>query len=95
MCINNLGEVAFVANFTDFTRAALVWRPTCQSFSPCDLNNDGIVDANDIDVFISLVGGAADPLPCWRSINLDLNEDGNVDQGDAIAFSNLIYNGCE
>ncbi len=55
---------------------------------PCDMNCDGLVDANDIEFFIDILFNGAIPCdPCTG----DTNGDGMVDAGDIEGFINCLF----
>ena len=65
-----------------FARISTDPAPTC----PADLNNDGVVDADDFFLFLSLFA-AGDP-------RADINNDGVIDADDFFAYLTLFAQGC-
>ncbi|TVS00922.1 MAG: hypothetical protein EA423_10740 [Phycisphaerales bacterium] len=65
-----------------FVRMATDPAPTC----PADLNGDGVVDADDFFLFLSLFA-AGDP-------RADINNDGVIDADDFFAYLTLFAAGC-
>ena len=59
--------------------------PPCD---PCDMNCDGDINAFDIEPFLDLLFGGADPCaPCTG----DANSDGNVDAFDIEPFLECLF----
>ncbi len=77
-------RVLFSAEFTDSSRGMFVMNadPGC----PADLNNDGVVDADDFFLFLQFFA-AGDP-------RADINGDGVIDADDFFEYLNLFAQGC-
>ncbi|MBI1190402.1 MAG: hypothetical protein GC200_06960 [Tepidisphaera sp.] len=58
---------------------------------PCDpdLNNDGVVDAGDVDYLINVIAGGDNP----ENVDTDFNHDGVADQTDVDALINAVAGG--
>lgn len=56
--------------------------------APCDMNCDGIVDANDIEFFIGILFDGAAPCDICTG---DTNGDGTVDAADIEGFINCLF----
>ncbi|MFA6044577.1 MAG: phosphatase PAP2 family protein [Phycisphaerales bacterium] len=54
-----------------------------------DVNEDGNVDAGDIDYLINVIAGGTNEL----ELDADFNHDGNLDQGDVDAIVNAVSGG--
>ncbi len=78
-------RVLFAANFQGGSRGMLladIPDPGC----PADLNNDGIIDADDFFLFLQFFADA-DP-------RADINNDGVIDADDFFAYLDLFAQGC-
>ncbi|MCC5786026.1 MAG: dockerin type I repeat-containing protein [Phycisphaerales bacterium] len=77
------GYTLFRADFIDYSRALFVHKVT-----PCrpDLNNDGVVDADDFFLFLQWFADA-DP-------RADINGDGVIDAADFYEYLDLFAQGC-
>ncbi len=72
----------------DITISALTEEPSgCNETCPWDLNNDGIFDQDDTDIFYSECGGNANQSSNQCCVAVDFNGDGTVNQYDAQIFN--------
>lgn len=78
---NILGDRVGNYDFSHYLRPVAACDP--------DVNEDGSIDAADVDFLVNVIAGGANPL----EMNPDFNRDGNADQGDIDAMINAIAGG--